>query len=156
METITERAWSVFHEPLRQFIRKRVPDTESAEDLLQEVFLRRHTHIEALREEEHLQSWVYQIARNLIVDHYRKKSLIVLLKDADAFLLPEEMPVKDVRAELAPSIAAMVSRLPEPYREALVLTEYQAVPVQAVVVARRQAIQLPAIFIVKQSWERCR
>jgi RNA polymerase sigma-70 factor, ECF subfamily len=37
----------------------------------------------------------------------------------------EEVPEEDVQAELAPSVAAMVNALPEPYREALYLTEYQ-------------------------------
>jgi hypothetical protein len=40
MNTITEQAWEAFHTPLHQFIRRRVADEATAEDLLQEVFLK--------------------------------------------------------------------------------------------------------------------
>jgi RNA polymerase sigma-70 factor (ECF subfamily) len=50
---------------------------------------------------------------------------VLSLDEADQETLLEDMPEEDVQAELAPSVAAMVNVLPEPYREALYLTEYQ-------------------------------
>ncbi|MBO0791933.1 MAG: RNA polymerase sigma factor SigZ [Ktedonobacteraceae bacterium] len=123
---VTEHAWYALHDPLRTFFRKRVRDEETAEDLLQDVFLTVHTHADSLRETDKLERWIYQIARHRLIDHYRSKKLAVSLEDVDQEVLPEEdLPEEDVRAELAPSVAAMVNALPEPYREALFLTEYQ-------------------------------
>jgi RNA polymerase sigma-70 factor, ECF subfamily len=127
MALSTERAWNALHDPLRLFIRKRVPDENSAEDLLQDVFLKIHTHIGALRDEEKLESWVYQIARNLIIDYYRRQTPTTPWEEAEPLLPVEEIPEEDVRAELAPSVVAMARYLPEPYREALLLTDYQGV-----------------------------
>jgi RNA polymerase sigma-70 factor, ECF subfamily len=42
MSLTTEQAWNAFQAPFKQFIRKRVPDDATAEDILQEVFLKVH------------------------------------------------------------------------------------------------------------------
>lgn len=122
---VTEHTWYALHEPLRAFLRKRLRSEEAVEDLLQDVFLRIHTYADTLREEEKLESWIYQIARNLLTDYYRRQKPVLSLEETDQETLLEELPEEDVQAELAPSVAAMVNALPEPYREALYLTEYQ-------------------------------
>src|SRR5438128_3430700 len=86
MALSTEQTWNALHDPLRIFIRKRVPNDESAEDLLQDVFLKIHMHIDALRDEERLESWVYQIARNLIIDYYRRQTLTMPWEEAEPLL----------------------------------------------------------------------
>jgi RNA polymerase sigma-70 factor (ECF subfamily) len=124
MAMTTERVWEAFNTPLKQFILKRIPDEQQAEDILQEVFLRIHTRIETLRDEKKLQSWMYQIARNAIADYYRQHKATVLL--SEALQLPEEPVVDDdVVRDLLPSVKAMVLSLPDEYREALILTEYE-------------------------------
>lgn len=127
MTTITERAWEAFHVPLHQFIRRRVADEATAEDLLQEVFLKIHQQGASLRDTRHLEGWVYQIARNLIVDYYRsRRHRMAPLDDVEeAGDLPEELPADDVVSELLPCVRAMVLALPEQDRQALILTEYQ-------------------------------
>src|SRR6266568_5838184 len=119
----TESIWEEFHTRLKQFILKRMPDEESAEDILQEVFLKIHTHIDTLRDRDSLQSWVYQIARNAISDYYRVHKATLELPEV--LLMPEEPLDDDVVNELAPCIKAMVDSLPHEYRQALILTEYQ-------------------------------
>lgn len=122
---VTEHAWLALHEPLLAFFRKRVRDEATAEDLLQEVFLRIHTRAETVREEEKLESWIYQIAHHRLIDYYRSQKPLVPLEAVEEDVFLEEMPEEDVQSELAPSVAAFVQVLPEPYREALILTEYQ-------------------------------
>jgi RNA polymerase sigma-70 factor, ECF subfamily len=122
---VTERAWTALHEPLLAFFRARVHNEAVAEDLLQEVFLRIHTHAGTLRAQEKLESWIYQIARHRVIDYYRKQKPLVPLEEVDPETLLGEMPEEDASRELAPSVAAFVQALPDPYREALILTEYQ-------------------------------
>jgi RNA polymerase sigma factor (sigma-70 family) len=60
---------------LRNFIRKRVPNEADAEDLLQEVFFE---VIEAYRLMEPVRqwsAWMFRVARNRIIDLFRKKRL---------------------------------------------------------------------------------
>jgi RNA polymerase sigma-70 factor, ECF subfamily len=126
MGAITEQAWEAFHLPLHQFIRRRVADEAAAEDLLQEVFLKLHQYGESLRDPRRLESWIYQVTRNLIIDHYRSRHQTMTSLEAEAlFDLPEELPDDDIMSELLPCVRAMVLSLPEQDRQALILTEYQ-------------------------------
>lgn len=50
MSLTTEHLWEAFHAPLHRFIRRRVPDEMVADDLLQDVFLKIHLHIEELQD----------------------------------------------------------------------------------------------------------
>ena len=122
----TEQVWEAFHLPLQHFIRTRVPDEATTEDVLQEVFLRIHQHIETLKETKKLESWVYQITRNAIVDFYRRKEKPTETLNAPEIAeMPEELPDDDIVTELFPAVRAMVTSLPEQDRQALILTEYQ-------------------------------
>jgi len=121
----TERVWEEFHTPLQQFIRRRISDEETAEDVLQDVFLKIHQHMDALKDVRKLESWIYQITRNVIIDAYRSRRQEATLESAEALDLPEELPDDDIVSELLPSVRAMVRNLPELDRQALVLTEYQ-------------------------------
>ena len=126
MASITEQAWEAFHTPLHQFIRRRVADEATAEDLLQEVFLKIHQQQARLRDARCLESWIYQITRNLIIDYYRNRHQhMATLDDVEVLDLPEELPDDDVVGELLPCVRAMVLALPDQDRQALILTQYQ-------------------------------
>lgn len=125
MLLMTEQIWETFHSPLLQFIRQRVPDEETAEDLLQDVFLKIHQQIEGLKEAKKLESWIYQITRHTIIDYYRRKRSTIPLEEPEVLQLPAELPDDDIVSELFPSVRVMVNSLPEQDRQALVLTEYQ-------------------------------
>jgi len=118
----TEKVWEEFSGGLKQFILKRIPDETQAEDVLQDVFLKIHTRIDSLRDQERLPAWVYQIARNTIYDFYRTRQVALLPQDMT--YLPDD-PFEDVVAELAPCVKHMVESLPTDYRDALILTEYE-------------------------------
>ncbi len=125
MSLNTEHIWEAFHTPLHGFIRKRVADEMVAEDLLQEVFLKIHQNGDSLQDVKKLESWIYQITRNAIIDFYRTTRPTSSLDAPEVLDLPEELPDDDIVSELLPCVRAMVSNLPEQDRQALVLTEYQ-------------------------------
>lgn len=129
MTIASEQLWETFSGPLHQFIQRRVRDPHSAEDILQDVFLKIHTHIDTLRTQERLASWIYQIARNAIADYYRAQRPTAEL--AEALAVADELVDDDVVRELSPCVAALVAALPEVYREALRLTEYQGLSQKA-------------------------
>jgi RNA polymerase sigma-70 factor, ECF subfamily len=125
MHTTTEQVWETFHVPLQQFIRRRVSDDATAEDLLQDVFLDIHQHIGTLKDVKKLEGWIYQVTRHAIIDYYRSKKATTTLEEPEALLLPEELPDEDIVTELLPSVRAMVLSLEASDRQALILTEYQ-------------------------------
>jgi RNA polymerase sigma-70 factor (ECF subfamily) len=119
----TEGVWQEFSTKLKQFILKHVPEQQSAEDILQDVFVKIHTHIETLRDRRKLQSWIYQITRNAIYDYYRDRKAITGI--SQILDLSEEPVDNDVERMLAASIKEMIDCLPAVYRQALILTEYE-------------------------------
>jgi RNA polymerase sigma-70 factor (ECF subfamily) len=118
-----EQVWDQYSRRLKAFIRGRVEDDAEAEDILQEVFIRVHRHLCCQPDWNKPESWFYQIARNLIIDHYRRRR--ELLELSDALPADPDLPEDDPKAELALSLKDMIDELPEPYRQALLLTEYQ-------------------------------
>ena len=58
--------------PLWTFVRRFVGDPDTAEDLLQEVFLRVVGAAAEWKQEAKVATWLYTIARNLCTDHARR------------------------------------------------------------------------------------
>ena len=120
-----ELLWDQYSRRLLAFIRSRVANAADAEDILQEVFIRVHRHLCCLPEPEWSkpESWIYQIARHLIIDHYRRRRELMEIPES----LPAEldMPEEDPEMALALSLKELIDELPEPYRQALIWTEYQ-------------------------------
>lgn len=117
-----EHIYLDFDAKLRNFILGRVGDLDLTEDILQDVYLKIHSHLDGLRDSEKLESWIYQIVRNAIVDYYRRR------RPEDE--LPENLPAlqeeqPDATAELASSVHEMLNCIPEKYRQALTLTDIQ-------------------------------
>jgi RNA polymerase sigma-70 factor (ECF subfamily) len=120
----TEVIWERFSGKLKRFILARVRDSQIAEDILQDVFVKIHSRIGTLEDGSKLESWVYQIARNAVADHYRTRELTIELSEA----LPAEDEVEaddDAAQRLGPALKAIVESLPDDYREAIVVTEYE-------------------------------
>jgi RNA polymerase sigma-70 factor (ECF subfamily) len=125
-------AWGELRGPLAGFIARRVADPQDAEDVLQEVLLRIHRHSDELERADRVVAWVHRIARNAIVDHYRRRAARPELPaGAAGDLEPDDEgslgePASEApRRELAACLRPLIDRLSETQREALVLTEFE-------------------------------
>ena len=146
------------------YILSRVKDRFHAEDITQEALLRIHSKIHALRSPAKLQAWIFQIARNAIANHYRKSETGVEY-DENAPGIPDDSPTKAQAKEIPPHLAAylrsVVGDLPEKYRAALILTDYDGMSQIAMaahlgisVSAAKSRVQR-ARAMVKATIERC-
>jgi len=122
MPATLESLYEQMHHSLVQFVCRRVPTCEDAEDIVQDVFLKIHHNLDTVREMDRLEGWVYQISRNSVVDYYRKNRPEVDLPD---LLTEDPMPEPDAAESLLPAMRETVDSLPPLYREAIWLTEYQ-------------------------------
>ena len=84
-----------------------------ADDLLQDVFLRAMKQIRGLREPAAFGGWLASVARRTAFDHHRRMRLQTAL--------PTEIPGGQRPDGEAFQVLAMIQRLPESYRETLVL-----------------------------------
>jgi RNA polymerase sigma-70 factor (ECF subfamily) len=137
MNATLEHIWHEFADRLGQFIRSRVSDPATAQDLLQDVFVKIQKRLAQLQDPAKLEGWIYLITRNAIIDHYRTRKEAVELPDT----LPAEPDANDGEIEeLKASFRRMIYSLPEPYREAVVLTELEGLTQKAL--AERLGISL--------------
>ncbi|HEY6561784.1 MAG TPA: sigma-70 family RNA polymerase sigma factor [Polyangiaceae bacterium] len=118
--------WNQFAVPLRSFVAKRAPRELDAEDLLQDVFLRIQEQLPTVRHAERIDAWIFQIARNVVADAFRKRARRETL--ADPSTIEEPAPVTDegeraAEVGLSSCLSWMIEQLPEPYRQAIELTE---------------------------------
>ncbi len=122
MNDALEQVWSELAGRLRAFIRRRVADDAQAEDILQDVFLKLVRRAGELPVPAKLQGWVFLIARNAIIDHYRTRKATVALPET----LADESDVTAEEVEgLNAALRRMIRSLPEPYREAVRLTDIE-------------------------------
>jgi RNA polymerase sigma-70 factor (ECF subfamily) len=126
-----ETIWNEFSAKLGQFIRSRVADPASAEDILQEVFVKIQRRLGELRDPARLEGWIYLITRNAIIDHYRRRKPTEEVPETLAAETsgPDGDGDSEVE-ELKAAFRRMIFSLPEPYREALVLTELEGLTQQ--------------------------
>ena len=122
MNATLETIYSDFDTRLKSFTLRRVSDPNAAEDVLQEVYLKIHSHIQDVRDTERLESWIYRIARNAITDYYRRTRPQDELSESVAAPALDE---PDAVSELAPSVRDMLRCLPSKYRRPLEMTELE-------------------------------
>lgn len=60
------------HNRFLQFLRARVADPATAEDILQAAYLKAIEHGAEIRDSESAVAWFYRILRNAVADHYRR------------------------------------------------------------------------------------
>jgi RNA polymerase sigma-70 factor (ECF subfamily) len=121
MTATAESIWNEVASQLRSFIRSRVCDDATAADILQDVLLKIHQKLPTVRASERLDAWVWRITRNAISDHYRKLRPSEPLPENIASAHDETADAPDLR----PCVRRFVGELTRPYRDALLLTEWQ-------------------------------
>ena len=123
---------------LRNFIRRRVPDSRDAEDILQEVFYELVEANRLLMPIEHVTGWLFRVARNRITDLFRKKKPETfsdsavedehgeLLRIEDLLPSPDAGPeALYVRNVLLDELELALDELPEEQREVFVAHELE-------------------------------
>jgi RNA polymerase sigma factor (sigma-70 family) len=123
---------------LFNFIRPRVKNEEDAEDILQEVFYELSEAESLMQPIERVSSWLYTVARNRIIDLYRKKKPVSLIIESPGDEEKEISELTDILFDESDSpeleylktliqeeMSASLEELPEEQRQAFELNEFQ-------------------------------
>ena len=105
---MTENIWQEFNEQLLAFIRKKVNDSETARDILQEVFIKIHQNKSGIQNNQKITNWIYQVTRNTIIDYYRKHKIKASELPPEE-LTPEKLDVQNT--DFSNCIAPFIKRL---------------------------------------------
>ncbi len=129
MEATTAHIWREFRDRLKRFILKSIQNSQDAEDILQEVFLRIHRRLHTVRDRTKLTAWIYQITRNAIVDHVRHKKVRVEPLEQAPDMTPKPT-TQTLNREIVACLKPMIQGLPVMYREALDLADLKGMTQQ--------------------------
>jgi RNA polymerase sigma factor (sigma-70 family) len=117
---------------LRNFIRRRVPDPGDAEDILQEVFYELVEAVRLMKPLEQVGAWLFRVARNRIIDRFRRKAPEPPVTQSEARLLEELLPSPDAGPEeayaygvLLDELDAALDELPEEQRAVFIAHELE-------------------------------
>ncbi|KUG09315.1 RNA polymerase sigma factor [Solirubrum puertoriconensis] len=95
---------------LLSFIRRRIPDEADAEDVLQDVFYELVQSYRLVKPVEQMAAWLFRVARNKIIDRYRRPKPASLEEAAsyhsaadsdEPLLLADVLPAPDDSTETA-------------------------------------------------------
>lgn len=106
-----------------RFIYARVGNREEAEDLTSQVFVKALHGLDAARDGASAQSWLFQVARTTVADHWRRFYRLRTDSLEDLVAAGWEAPDEPQQPDSPPDERAqrLLSRLPERYREVLSL-----------------------------------
>jgi RNA polymerase sigma-70 factor, ECF subfamily len=120
-------AWRDIEARLRPYVARRVASAAEVDDIVQEILVRVHKGLPALRDDESFGGWVYRIAARAVLDAAKSHARDPIVRGAglvDAAGGGSD-EAADLQVELGACVALFVARLPSPYREAITLTELQ-------------------------------
>jgi RNA polymerase sigma factor (sigma-70 family) len=119
---------------LRNFIRKHVPDTGEAEDILQDVFYELLEAYRLMKPVEHVTAWLFRVARNRMIDLFRRKKPTSLNDpvsvEEEGDTLEDLLPSADAgpeatyaRSLLLDALEEALEELPQAQREVFIAHE---------------------------------
>lgn len=112
------------YNPLFGYIKKRVNNSEDAEDLTQDVFLKlSKTDFDSIK---NVRNWVYTIDKNSITDYYRKKKVIV--EELNDYSSENDADNGKAIKEMSTCVMTFIHQLPADYQEIMILSEIEEIP----------------------------
>lgn len=115
--------WENYRYQLYTFVVRRVADHNAAEDIVQDILTKVYLHLPNLTSQEKFLAWLYQIARNAIIDYYRRTKPEAEL--STSFVVEDLEHSPSNYQQLAPCMLPLIKQLDSPYREALIWSEIE-------------------------------
>jgi RNA polymerase sigma-70 factor (ECF subfamily) len=129
-----QRVFSEFQKPVYNFVLRMVKDQSLAEELTQDIFVKTYSSLPNFRGDSEVSTWIFRIATNACLDHFRSKSHKTdektdLLSPED--LLKSTLPEGEqkpptamedlINSEMSSCVRGYVDDLPEDHRAVILL-----------------------------------
>jgi RNA polymerase sigma-70 factor (ECF subfamily) len=115
--------WDNHKKQLKSYIGKQIDESDVIDDILQEVYIKASSNLQQLKVKGSLQSWLYRITRNTIIDYYRNRTNFEQLPDELTTEVAD--PVEENHKALSRCISPLLQELPDKYRIPLELSELE-------------------------------
>jgi RNA polymerase sigma-70 factor (ECF subfamily) len=133
-----QSVFSEFQKPVYNYVLRMVKDRSLAEELTQDIFVKTHKSLSEFRGDSKVSTWIFRIATNTCLDHFRSKphkkdEKTDLLSPED--LLKSTLPDGDrkpptaeeelINIEMSSCVHGYINDLPEEYRAVILLHDLQ-------------------------------
>lgn len=120
MQEMPSITWASLYDELVRFVQGKVKDRATAEDIVQDVFIKVHTKAGQLKEADKISGWIYQITRNAVADHFRKNA-----RNREPVNVDWESSYHEFNECVSCCLRALMNTLPDTYRVPLQLAEIE-------------------------------
>jgi RNA polymerase sigma factor (sigma-70 family) len=148
-------------ERLLNFVRRRVPHAEDVEDIVQEVFFELVEANRRLMPIDHVSGWLFQVARNRVIDFFRRTrpdrlaDAAIQTRNGERLSIAELLPsvalgpdAEHARRWLIDEFERALSELPKDQREVFVAHEIEGVSFKQL--AARTGVNLNTLLARKR------
>jgi len=112
-------AWEKHEQELKGFLVNQLQDSQQADDLLQETFIKAIAEGSRFCELDNARAWLFRVTRNQLIDHYRRRKVTVEVPDHLPAIAPDDEPV----ANLAQCLPRAIGELSAADGEAIQLCD---------------------------------
>ena len=134
----TKLAWDTYSDDLRRFIFSKTKDESITDDILQDTFIKVHTKLHTLKNEDKLKSWLFSVASYTILDHFKASKSVLELNDFET----EDTTINHEHTE-KDCLRGILVNLPKKYREPIFLSDIMGLKQKEV--AERLNLPLPTV-----------
>ncbi|HSN81115.1 MAG TPA: sigma-70 family RNA polymerase sigma factor [Polyangiales bacterium] len=118
------------HRDFLAFLEARLPDRETAEEVLQSAFARTLEKGGSIRESESAVAWFYRLLRNALIDYYRRRATETRALERQAQeLFPNE---EELRGAVCACMTTLLPNLKPEYAEVLRRADLEEIPIAQV------------------------
>jgi len=133
-----------YHERVYSICFRMTQNTSESEDLTQDVFIRLFRTIGSFRGESAFTTWLHRLTVNLVLMHFRKRKRRQDRSNEEAelstYIVPGSQDPKRMRIVDRILLSEVIAKLPEGYRQAIILHDIQGLQHKEIAEARGRSV----------------
>lgn len=127
-----EAVYRQFHKKVSGYVAQKVGHAQEAEDIVSEIFLKVYEKLDTFDETKaSLSTWIYTIARNAVIDHYRTHKPSEPLPETLA--TGEDMEQALIQADSLEMLSRALEKLETRQRDIVILRYYKGLSMKEIV-----------------------
>ena len=119
------------HRVFLRFLERRLGDRATAEDILQDAFVKGLDRMPPVSDDESAIAWFYRVLRNAVIDHYRRHASAARAMEGLAREIGDaQAPDEELHGQICRCVVELASTLKREYAEALHAIDVEGQPVK--------------------------
>ena len=133
---VMEKIYLDYKDKVFRYVLGKVRNTQDAEDVTSEIFLKVQTSLDSYNEEKAtLSTWIYTITHNTVCNYYREESRRALFFDENALYSDTDGVMAEIENEiLKENLATALETLTEREQDVIVLYYYHEIPLRDIAI----------------------